>query len=310
MGEAMGLFLAEDGVPLRRARRFTRQVAGAELNVAVGLARLGHRCAFVGRVGDDPFGEDVVATLRAEGVDASAVVVDPDAPTGLLTRDAHGERAMRVVYHRSGSAGARLRPADLPDQLLDHARLLHLTGITPALGESARAAVEDALDRAAARGVAVSFDPNFRHRLWRREEAAPQLRELASRASVVLASEAEARWLSGREDPAAASVWLAEQGASVAVVKQGEAGALVTDGGPPVHVPALPLRAAVDPVGAGDAFDAGFLSAWLEGRPLAECARCGHAAGAACVMAAGDLDGLPTAAERDALLAGAGEVDR
>jgi len=309
IGEPLGLLLADDGVPLRHARRFRRQVAGAELNVAVGLARLGHRCAFIGRVGDDPFGEDVLATLRTEGVEA-AVNVDPSRPTGLLIRDFHGERRLRVLYHRYGSAGSQLARGDMNSAWLDRARLLHVTGITPALSTSAHSAVLSAVEAAEQRGVPISFDVNFRERLWNAQTAAPVLGALAARATIVLASEQEALWLSGCEDCDAAAAWFLERGAGIVAIKRGADGALVSDGRMSATVPALAVRSPVDPVGAGDAFDAGFLSGWLRAEELEVCARHGAAAGASCVLAAGDLDGLPTRDELDALLVGAPDVDR
>lgn len=309
-GEAMGLFLADAGTPLAHARRFTRTLAGAELNVAVALARLGHRCAFAGRVGDDPFGEDVRATLRAEGVDERALVVDPAAPTGLLTRDQHGERRLRVVYHRAGAAGGRLTPEDLTALPIERARLLHVTGITPALGASARAATLAAVERARAAGVPIAFDPNFRARLWSAEAAVQTLRPLAAHAELVLAGEDEARWLSGREATADAAAWFLERGARVVAIKRGARGAWLTDGARELAVPPRPVALPADPVGAGDAFDAGFLSAWLRDEPLERCGAVAAAVGAACVQSAGDLAGLPARAELDALLDNDMEVDR
>ncbi|MBB4662817.1 sugar kinase [Conexibacter arvalis] len=309
-GEAMGLFLADAGTPLAHARRFTRTLAGAELNTAVALARLGHAVAFAGRVGDDPFGDDVRATLRAEGVDAGALRVDPSAPTGLLTRDQHGERRLRVVYHRAGAAGSRLTAGDLAALPIEQARALHVTGITPALGPTARAATLAAVERARAAGVPVSFDPNFRARLWSAEEAAKVLRPLALAADLVLAGEEEACWLSGCDDAAAAATWFLRRGARAVAVKRGARGAWVADGERALAIAARPVALPVDPVGAGDAFDAGFLSAWLREQPLERCGAVAAAVGAACVQSAGDLAGLPTGAELAALLDDETEVDR
>lgn len=322
-GEAMGLLLADDGLPLRRARSFRRSIAGAELNLAVGLARLGHRVAFGGRVGDDPFGEDVRATLLAEGVGAAALRVDPDAPTGLLTRDRDGHRRIRVVFHRAGMAGSRLRADDLAALPVERARLLHVTGITPALSESAGLATADAVARARAAGVAVAFDPNFRARLWSRERALPALRELAASATIVLTSEDEGAWLAGVEPPARAAdadardahaaaiaAWFHARGAALVVVKRGADGAWVGDGATGAAVPALPAGAVVDPVGAGDGFDAGFLSGWLDGLDAPAAARRGAACGAAVVQVPGDIEGLPTRAELEDLLSDTREADR
>lgn len=309
-GEAMGLMLADDGLPLRRARRFHRTLAGAELNTAVGLARLGHRAAYAGRVGDDPFGEEVRATLLAEGVDAAGLRIDPDAPTGLLTRDRDGHRRIRVVYHRAGNAGSRLTPEDLAALPLAGARLLHVTGITPGLSDSASAATLAAVHAARAAGVTVSFDPNHRAKLWSRDEAAPVLRELAGFAGIVLTSEDEGAWLASTSGLEQIAAYFHDRGARIVVVKRGADGARVSDDGAVTDVPVLPVGAVVDPVGAGDAFDAGFLSGWLDGLPAAEAARRGAACGAAVVQVAGDLEGLPTRAELEDLMSDTTEVDR
>ncbi|MDW5596609.1 sugar kinase [Conexibacter stalactiti] len=309
-GEAMGLMLADDGLPLRRARRFHRTLAGAELNTAVGLARLGHRVAYAGRVGDDPFGEEVRATLLAEGVDAAGLRVDPSAPTGLLTRDRDGHRRIRVVYHRAGAAGSRLAPEDLAALPLAGARLLHVTGITPALSESARAATLAAVQAARGAGVTVSFDPNHRAKLWSREQAAPVLRELAGFAEIVLTSEEEGAWLASTLGLERIAAYFHDLGARIVVIKRGADGAHVSDDGVASDVSALPVGAVVDPVGAGDAFDAGFLSGWLDGLPAAEAARRGAACGAAVVQVAGDLEGLPTRSELEDLMSETTEVDR
>jgi 2-dehydro-3-deoxygluconokinase len=284
--------------------RYRRSVAGAESNVAIGLARLGHRVGFVGRVGDDVFGRVVVSALRAEGVDVSQVARDA-APTGLLVRDCAGERPSEVVYHRRGSAGARLEPADVSEPYLSAARLVHVSGVTGLIGDGPRAAAAKAM-RA---GALVSFDPNIRRRLCPPERAAELLRPLAREADMVIASEDEALLLSGRDDGEAAAAWFLEQGARLVVIKRGAAGAWATDGEQRFEQAAWPVTV-VDAVGAGDAFAAGLLSALLRGcdtaRALAEAAL----VAALCVNAAGDVDGLPTAAERDLLLAGSREVRR
>ena len=310
LGEAMAAMLAADGRPLRSARLFVRTVAGAELNVAVGLARLEHRCAWIGRVGDDPLGEDICATLRAEGVDDTMVVADPAAPTGLLTRDMHPSRRVRVTYHRAGSAGSRLDPADIDPESWGEAKLLHVTGITPALSPSARAASETAVSVAADREMVITFDPNLRTRLWSEADARSVLAPLAARATVVLASEAEARWLSGCSDSLAATAgWFHDQGVRVVVLKRGSLGVQVSDERGTFEVAAPDVRE-VDPVGAGDAFNAGFISGLLDGRGSTECARRGVACGAACVQTPGDIEGLPGRHELDDLLADHREADR
>jgi len=308
-GEAMALLLAEPGVPLAHATAFRRQIAGAESNVAIGLARLGHRVRWVGRVGEDPFGETVVRALAGEGIDTAGVVRDSQASTGMLVRDCHRERAIEVVYHRDRSAGSRLRPEDIPAASLTGVRLLHATGITPVLSTSARQATQTAMEAARAAGALVSFDPNIRSRLCPPTEAAATLRPLAALADIVLAGEDEASLLSGRHGKEASAEWFLEQGAAVVVLKAGADGAWATDGSEQWQQPAVPVNV-VDPVGAGDAFAAGFLSARLRDMPVREALQIAATVAAAVVQVPGDTDGLPTRAQLEIALAGDREVRR
>jgi 2-dehydro-3-deoxygluconokinase len=308
LGEAMVLLLAEPGVPLGAATRYRRSVAGAESNVAIALARLGHRAGFAGRVGEDVFGQVILRTLRGEGVDVSRVRTDP-APTGLLVRDCVGERPAEVLYHRRGSAGAQLGPGDVDPGYVRRASLLHLSGVTALLGDGPLAAARTALDAAREAGVPVSFDPNVRARLCPPERAAELLRPFAEGAAIVLAAEDEALLLSGRADPEDAAEWFLERGAELVVVKRGAGGSWATDGRERWEQPAHAVTV-VDPIGAGDAFAAGLISARLRGAGPARALAEGAVVAALCVQAPTDIDGLPTAAERDALLAGELEARR
>jgi len=304
-GEAMGLFLAADGRPLAAATRFERQVAGAELNVAVGLARLGHRVGWFGRVGRDTAGALVRRTLRAEGIDDSRVVEDPRRPTGLLVRDRHPERRIRVDYHRAGCAGGALHEDDVDRAYVAGARVLHVTGITAALSPSARRATFAAMQAARDGGVTTVLDPNFRLKLWGPRAARPVLTALVALADVVLAGVEEASLITGVADREEAAARVHALGPRTVVIKAGREGAWASDGDVAVAAPVQEVTM-VDPIGAGDAFDAGFLSGVLRGEGLERCLELGAAVGAACVQVPGDLDGLPTRAELEDTV----EVDR
>jgi 2-dehydro-3-deoxygluconokinase len=273
-------------------------IGGAESNVAVGLSRLGVRTAWVGRVGDDEFGRLVVSTLAGEGLDVSGVLVDPDAPTGLMVKARRTSAATEVTYYRAGSAGSRLGAADVDPAVLGSVRLLHVTGITPALSRSASAAVDTAVDAAGAAGGAclVSLDLNYRQALWPPAAAAPVLRDLVKRSDVVFATEAEARLVLG--DPRGATARdLAHQlaaldGPSHVLVKRGSRGAVAVIDGVAYEAPAHRVEA-VDPVGAGDAFAAGYLAELLAGSDVATRLATAAAAGAFAVTVHGDWEGLP-----------------
>lgn len=293
LGETMVVLAPAAGTPLEHADRLAVGVGGAESNVAMGLARLGHRAAWVSRVGDDPFGRRVLREIGAAGVDVSLVTVDPTAPTGVYLKDP-GPTGTRVHYYRAGSAAARLTVGDLADPRLAGVRLLHLSGITAALSDTCRDLVQRALAARPVPGARISFDVNHRPALWPADRAAPVLRDLADRADVVLVGLDEARTLWGSADPAAVRELL--PGPDLVVVKDGAVGATALPRtGPVVFVPALAV-AVLEPVGAGDAFAAGFLSGLLRGLDLPSCLRLGHLTAAPALAAPGDTAPPPDAA--------------
>src|SRR5579884_4125432 len=261
LGETMVLLMAEQSGPLREATSFRRLVGGAESNVAAGLSR----------VGNDDFGRVILHRLRGEGVDLAHAVVDAEAPTGVMIRERRELGAIEVLYYRRGSAASRLGAADVPERYVAGAQHLYLTGITPALSASCRQASFHAAEVARGAGVPVVFDPNMRRKLWSDGEARPVMRDLAAQSDVVLPGVAEAELITGEPDPLLAAQALLALGPRLVVLKLGEQGALaVGAGGEVVQVPAAPLQRVVDPVGAGDAFAAGFLAATLDGEALAE----------------------------------------
>jgi len=224
VGETMALLTTAGIGRLRHAATLTLGVAGAESNVAIGARRLGCPAAWVGRVGDDELGELVVSRIRAEGVDVGGVVRDPGAPTSLMLKERRTADIVRVLYYRRNGPGARLEPGDLDPAQVAAAGVLHVTGITPALSDSARATVDHAVELARAAGVPVSFDLNYRSALWPADQAAAVCRDLAARADIVFAGDDEAELLGLSGDPAALAGALAALGAGHAVVKLGERG--------------------------------------------------------------------------------------
>lgn len=292
-GEAMVSFRS-DGPIVQGGAQLTR-VAGAESNVAIGLARLGHSIAWAGRLGADSFGALILRELRAEGVDTSHAVVDPARPTGLMFVEQRTADLTRVDYRRGGSAGSALHREDLRAALDAGPRLVHLTGITPALSGSARDCVAWAAESATAAGTLVSLDVNHRSRLWSREQAREVLAPLAGHAAYVIASDDELDLVAGGPEEVAVSKLL-DRGVRGVAVKRGPLGATVHTPAGRADLPALAVTA-VDPMGAGDAFSAGFLSGVLDGLEPAECLRRGVVAGAFAASVRGDWEGAPTRAE-------------
>jgi 2-dehydro-3-deoxygluconokinase len=296
LGETLARLDSPVAGPLRHARSLDLGVAGAESNVAIGLRRLGGTAAWVGRVGDDEFGRLVHMTLAGQGVDVSRAVVDPSAPTALLVKERRTDRLTRVYYYRTGSAGSRLRPSDVPEDLIRAAGVLHVTGITAALSDSAREAVHAAVDTARAAAVPVSLDLNYRRALWAADEAAKVLRPLVGQADIVFATELEAGLVADGQGAAALAAALAALGPREVLVKCGPLGVTACCDGQLTEAPAYPVTV-VDPVGAGDAFAAAYLAERLRGRPVAERLDAAAGAGAYAVTAAGDWEGLPTREE-------------
>ncbi|HWS32673.1 MAG TPA: sugar kinase [Actinoplanes sp.] len=298
LGESMGIFVADGIGPLEHARGFTLGVAGAESNVAIGVARLGGSATWLGRLGADAAGGLITARLRAAGV--RVIKVTDSAHTGLMIRYQRSSRFIQADYHRAGSAGSRLNPADLPVDVIRESAIVHVTGITPALSDSCRTAVFHAVEEARAAGVPVSVDVNYRSKLWSPEAAAPVLRDLVSRADVVFAGPDEAAIFVDTKDPLTG---LAGFGPSEVIVKDGARGCTAVIDGVRHEVPALPVTA-VDPVGAGDAFVAGYLADRLAGVEAGARLRTAIAAGAFAVTVPGDCEGLPDRAELAALSGG------
>jgi len=297
-GEAMIAFIGQPAGPLHEARQFSAHVAGAESNVAVGVARLGHRVSFAGRVGDDAFGSMITRRLRAEGVATEHLVRDSAAPTGLLFRNLREFPPPEVAYRRQGSAGSRLAPDDVRAALegLPPGTIVHVCGVTPALSPSCRAAVVAAAQTARARELPLFVDVNYRARLWSADAAAPVLRDLVASASIVTASRPEAALLTGEDNPAEAAAALIGLGPALAVIRDDTLGAVACTRShqAPIVVPSPAARRAVDPVGAGDAFNAGLIASLLENQGLPDAIANAHLCGAAVVGVVGDIEGLPT----------------
>jgi 2-dehydro-3-deoxygluconokinase len=293
LGESMVLLLAEQSGPMREATTFRRHVAGAESNVAIGLCRLGQTAGWFSRVGDDEFGRALVFRIRGEGVDTSHVLHDPRAPTGLVVRERREAGPIDQVYYRRGSAASRMSAADLDADYLKNARFVHLTGITPALSTSCRETVFAAAEIANAAGVPVVLDPNYRSKLWDPVEARSVMRDLAARCNLLLPGREEAELLTGEADPEVAARQLSALGPATVVVKLGAHGALALTGEEIVRVPGTPLERVVDPVGAGDAFAAGFLTGLLRGFATAAALRLANRCGAFSMLSPGDMEALP-----------------
>ena len=304
-GEAMALFMASAPGALENVRDFHMAAAGAELNVAIGLARLGFRVAFLSRVGGDVFGRFLLEALAREGVSDEHVSIAPQQSTGFMLKSlVGGGDDAEIDYYRRGSAASHLGLGDYPPGFCARARHLHLTGISPALSGSTRELVFHLAREARAAGCIVSFDPNLRPRLWPSKDAMTTcLNELASLSDLVLPGLSEARILTGFDTPGDVANFYLDRGARQVVVKLGEAGAYYASIDGSGRVSALPVAEVVDTVGAGDGFATGVISALLEELPLREAVVRGNLIGSRVIQFQGDSDGLPTRSELAAFAA-------
>jgi 2-dehydro-3-deoxygluconokinase len=293
-GEPLVAGLPAAPLPIEQSPALRLHAGGAELNFAVGMRRLGFASTLVGHVGDDPPGRLIRQVLRAEGVHTSRLTVRP-GPTGLYLREWLPDQARRPYYYRAGSAAASFGPADWPGDLKG-ARWLHLTGVTPALSASCRDACAAALTWARSAGIPVSFDPNYRPWLWDIGTARDVLRPLIAGCDVLLIGLDEAALLLGSGTVPQAATAAAALGPGLVVVKQGAAGASAWRDGQLLSEPAH-ATAATDPVGAGDAFDAGCVAALLAGRPLAHALALGAYCGAQVAAVPGEHGGFPRHAD-------------
>ncbi|MEI8411524.1 MULTISPECIES: sugar kinase [unclassified Kribbella] len=276
--------------PMRLGGDAHLSIAGSESNVAIGLSRLGHQAAWLGAVGNDEPGRLIQRTLRAEGVDTSWLRFSDESFTGFIAFDQPSHDITRVSYHRRGSAGSTLTSAECLEALqASSPRLLHVTGITPALSDSTRAATLDVVRAAAESAVRVSLDVNYRARLWSRAEATA-LRELLPFVHTVFASDDELDILTDASEPVRD---LLDSGIAEVVVTAGGKGAWAHTADGTIHRPALPVTV-VDSIGAGDAFVSGYLSATLDDLSPESRLDCATTSGAFCVTATGDWESLPT----------------
>jgi 2-dehydro-3-deoxygluconokinase len=280
LGESMALFVPAQAGPVHEARAWTLSVGGAESNVASHLARYGCHARWVSALGDDALGLAVRDRIAGVGVDVSDVRTDPVRPTGLYVKEASADGSP-VRYYRRGSAASGMGPELLASLDISKTALVHISGITAALSPSCL----DLLWAVLALPIRVSFDVNWRPKLWTDLDRGV-LRELADAADIVFVGDDEAQAVWGVEEPAEIRALLPKP--AEIVVKHGPRGATLLTGEQPVFESALKVDV-VEPVGAGDAFAAGFLAADLNGESVLRRLRRGHLTAAGVLLTAEDL---------------------
>lgn len=297
IGETMVLFSPTCTGSLQYVNYFQKQVGGAESNFAIGIVRLGHTAGWISKVGDDPFGKYLVSFIRGEGVDTSRVRVDNEAPTAVYFKEFHEMRNPKVYYYRTGSAASRMRPEDLDEDYMSKAKILHITGITPALSTSAKETVYKSIEIARKHNLTISFDPNIRKKLWSEEECRNTILDIAGKVDIIMPGIEEARFLLGEGSPEDYCRKFLGMGIKTVAMKMGKDGCVVAEKDIIQRVHGRVIDNIVDPVGAGDGFDAGFITGILNGWDIIECAKLANDVGAFVVTVNGDVEGLPTMEE-------------
>jgi 2-dehydro-3-deoxygluconokinase len=303
LGEPL-LEFNETAEPGDSGPRYLQGFGGDTSNAVIAAARQGAAAGYWTRLGRDVFGERFLELWADEGVDASHVEHDPDAPTGIYFVT-HGPAGHAFSYYRRGSAASRMRPPDVPLAAIAATSVLHVSGISQAISDGACDTVFAAIEAARAAGAAVSYDTNLRLKLWPLARARAVAMETIAQCDICLPSLEDAAQLTGLDDPDAVVDALLARGARVVALKLGPDGALVADGNER-HRLAGHAVATVDATGAGDTFDGAFLAEWVRGSPLAEAARYANAAAALSTRGYGAVGPIPRRAEVEAWLAAQG----
>lgn len=309
IGETMVAFIPNAHTALRYVQQFTKVVAGAESNVAVGLVKLGHSSGWMSKLGNDEFGQFILRELRGEGVDVSSVLTSETHPTGIMFKQFSNDKDSSVFYYRNNSAASTFSKDELDKKYMQDAKILLISGITPALSKSCEETTLEAMRFAREQGILVCFDPNIRRKLWSEQRAKEVLEPLLSLSDIVLLGDDEAQLLMGLSNPAEIVSSLRKRGVRWIGIKQGAKGAYVADKSVELSIPPYPVTV-VDTIGAGDAFNAGFLSGLLENKPIGTCGKMGAMMGALAVSSYGDFEGLPNRASFDSLFANKQEASR
>ncbi|MFC3745407.1 sugar kinase [Paenibacillus sp. GCM10012306] len=294
-GEPMAMFYANETGPLHEVFSFSKGLAGAESNVAIGLSRLEHPTGYVTKLGQDNFGTFIADALNKENIDTSHISVTKEHSTGMLIKSKVITGDPKVEYFRKGSAASRLSLADFDESYFTAADHLHATSISAALSQSCREFSVHVMDFMKSKGKTVSLDPNLRPALWRDTETmVSTINDLATRCHWFLPGLNEGRILTGLNTPEEIADFYLARNVSLVVIKLGPEGAYFKSAQEEGYVQGFKVDKVVDTVGAGDGFAVGVISGLLEKLPTSEAVKRGNAIGALAVISPGDMDGLPS----------------
>ncbi|WP_034761876.1 sugar kinase [Rossellomorea vietnamensis] len=294
IGDAMITLDPSSTGPMRFVSSFERKIGGAELNFAIGCARLGLKTGWVSRLGNDEFGRHIFNTVRGEGVDVSEVELVDGYPTSLNFKEIMGDGSSRTFYYRDRSPTTVLTKETLNEEFLKNTKILHITGVFPAVDKTKNIElIRHAIIEAKKHGVMVSCDPNIRLKLWSEDEARDVLRSFLPYVDILLTGIEEAELMFGTSDTNEIIEHCKQFGITHLAIKKGEEGSVGYVDGEYVEAPAVKAKKVVDTVGAGDGFDAGFIYGILQNWPLEKALHFANIIGSMVVSVTGDNEGLP-----------------
>jgi len=303
-GEPMALFIADTAGPLEEVVHFTRSMSGAEVNVCIGLSRLGHKVSYSTRLGDDPLGHYIVNRLKKESINTEFITYDSIYKTGIQLKNKGTAGDAYAPYYRKGSAFSHISLKTIDAIDFSGVKIVHITGIPPALSRACRKATYRLIEKAKENHVLITFDPNLRPTLWENKKVMIEvINNIASKCDMFLPGTAEGLTLMGSENEKEIADYYHKIGVKTVIIKMGERGAYVSASGVANLVPGFKVDTVVDTVGAGDGFAAGLLSGILNGLSIKESVFRGNAIGAIQVMHISDNEGLPTRKELEDYIA-------
>lgn len=303
LGEAMIVFIAENEGDFTDIENFSKGIAGAELNVSMGLSRLGHKVSYITRLGKDVFGNYIENVINKEGILSDSISRDCNYSTGFYFKTKVKDGDPEVHYFRKNSAATQITSKDIEETDFSGAKILHITGITAALSQNTLDAVYTAIDKARENNMLITFDPNIRVQLWKSKECMIEvLNDIASKCDVILPGIKEGNILTGKETKEEIANFYLNNGAKAVIIKNGASGAYLKTLQEEKIVPGFKVKEVVDTVGAGDGFATGVLSGLLAGESYENALVKGNAIGALMVTSKEDNSILPTQEELEAFI--------
>lgn len=310
IGDGMITFDPQSKGPLRFVHQFERKIGGAELNVMIGCARLGAQVGWISRLGKDEFGRHILNTVRGEGIDISEVKLVEGYATSLNFKEIQESGDGKTFYYRQKSPTETLTVENLPYEYIRSAKILHVSGVFPAITEQNREVILHAIRLAKENGVKVAFDPNIRLKLWSEETARQTILSFFPYVDYLLAGREELELLFETTDDVQIREKLMTHDFTYVVVKEGANGASYLEDGEWKLVPGFKVNKVVDTVGAGDGFASAFLCGILRNEPIEKIMKMANAVGAMVVQVQGDNEGLPYLEDLDIFLGNRQLIER